>query len=542
MKRILTLLAFTLLSCVSFAQPLSRPKVVIGIVVDQMRWDYIYKFYNSYGNNGFKRLLNGGYVCQNAMVNYLPSHTAPGHSAIYTGSVPSIDGIAGNAFVSNADGLVHDACEDKSVNLIGSTKTGASSPKNLLVTTVGDELKLQTNMKSRTFSVAIKNRGSILPGGHLCNGAYWYDDDLGCFTTSTYYMDKLPDWLVKLNALQWDKKVMENGWHISFADYSLSTADNVKYENNFAKEATPTFPHLFVGQSSKERNLTFEMTPYGNQYTIMMAEALIQGEKVGKGPYTDFLSISFSSVDELAHQFGCNSVEVQDMMLLLDKQLAEFFKFLDETYTPGNYLLFLTADHGGSHNEEFLKDLKIPAGVFEKNSVQDVNQYLKSKFGIDSLVIAFPNYYQFFLNNTLLANNPNISRAAVRQGIIDWALTKPQVLYAIDLYNISGSNLPSKIKEMVMNGYYRPNGGDVQIILNPANYEYLGNAKGNTHGTWSPADTHIPLIFYGWGVNKGETTNEVYTTDIAPTISALLHIQMPNGCIGKPIQGVNKLK
>ncbi len=536
MKKLLVVVFAMVLSSTVFAQKtLQRPKVVIGIAVDQMRWDYIYKFYNLYSDNGFKRLLNNGYVCQNTMVNYLPSHTAPGHTAIYTGSVPSITGIAGNAFIENTDGKLHDACEDKTVNTIGGEKKGSSSPKNMLVTTIGDELRIATNMKSRTFSVAIKNRGSIFPGGHLCNGAYWFDDDLGKFTTSTYYMEKLPDWLVKFNSNPYKKQVMDKGWYLSFKDYSLSTDDNSPYESKFPKENSPTFPHLFTNQSEEERNETFEMTPYGNQYTIMMAQAMIEGEHIGKSAYTDFLSISFSSPDELAHKFGCNSVEIQDMMLLLDKQLSEFFTYLDATYIPGNYLLFLTADHGGSHNAEYLKDIKVPAGVFEKQSVANVNLYLKNKFGVDSLVIGFTNYYQFFLNNPLLAKSP-ISRADVRQAIIDWALEKPEVLYAIDLYNISSANVPTRIIEMVKNGYNRRRGGDVQLILNPANYEYAGKNKGNTHGTWSPADTHIPLIFYGWGVKKGESTVEVYTTDIAPTVSALLHIQMPNGCIGKPIQ------
>ena len=530
MKKILV--ALLLLPIMAFSQ--ARPKVVIGIVVDQMRYDYLYKFNSLYSENGFKRLLSGGFVCQNTMVNYLPSHTAPGHSSIYTGSVPSIHGIPGNAFIENTDGLLHDACEDKTVDLIGSTKKGSSSPRNLLVTTVGDELRIATNMKSRTFSVALKNRGSVFPGGHLAK-SYWYDNDLGAFSTSTYYEKSLPNWLVAFNARHSDDTLMKYGWNLGFSDYSLSTEDNNSYEEPFYKEKSPVFPHTFDKMSDKERHETFCMTPFGNTYTIMMARAMIEGEKIGKGPNTDFLSVSFSSPDELAHQYGCNSVEIQDMMLKLDRDIAGFLSYLDITYGKGNYLLFLTADHGGSHNQQFLKDNNIPAGVFEKNSVQDVNQYLKGKFGVDSLVIAFPNYYQFFLNNPLLAKG-TISRAAVRQSIIEWALDKPEVLYAIDLYNISTSNVPTKIKEMVMNGYNRRRGGDVQLILDPAWYEYAGKTKGNTHGTWSPADTHIPLIFYGWGVKAGESTVEVYTTDIAPTISGLLHIQMPNGCIGKPIQ------
>lgn len=536
-KAFMLIVAMLLLTQISQAQTkaVAKPKVVIGIVIDQMRWDYLYKFQHLYGENGFKRLLNNGYSCQNTMVNYLPSLTAPGHSSIYTGSVPSIHGIAGNEFIENSDGLAHASCEDKSVNLIGSDKKGSSSPKNLFVTTIGDELRLSTNMKSRVFSVAIKDRGSILPGGHLANAAYWYDDDQGSFVTSTYYMNALPDWLVRFNKENSDEDLIKYGWNLKPGDYSLCTKDQTEYEESLIKGKPPVFPYDFSSMDATSRNDVFCKTPFGNTYTIMMARALIQGEKVGKGPHTDMLCISFSSVDELAHQYGLNSVEMQDMIVKLDGDIAGFLSYLDAEYGAGNYLMFLTADHGGSHNQKFLTDLNVPAGVLSKTTVKDLNSMLKDKFGQDSLVIGFTNYYQVFLNNPLLAKG-TVSRPAVRQAIIDWFLEKPEVMYAFDLYNINSANLPTKIKDMVLNGYNRRRGGDVQVILNPAWYEFKGKTKGNTHGTWSPADTHIPLIFYGWNIKKGETTVECYTTDIAPTISALLRIQMPNGCIGKPIQ------
>lgn len=537
MKKLLLFLSIVCITILAQAQTkqVSRPKVVIGLVVDQMRWDYLYKFYPLYGEGGFKRLLNNGYSCQNTMVNYLPSHTAPGHSGIYTGSVPSIHGIAGNAFIENSDGLLHDACEDKSVDLLGSSKKGSSSPKNLLVTTIGDELRLSTGMKSRVFSIAIKNRGSVLPGGHLANAAYWYDDDQGNFTTSTYYMKSLPDWLVSFNSRNLDEDLIKYGWNLKPGDYSLCTPDITDYEESIIKGSPASFPYDFSKMEFSSRNDAFCKTPFGNTYTIMMARACIEGEKIGKGSSTDMLCLSFSSVDELAHQYGLNSVEMQDMMVKLDQDIAGFLTFLDQEYGVGNYLTFLTADHGGSHNQKFLTDLNVPAGVFPKSTVKELNSMLKDKFGMDSIVIAFPNYYQVFLNNPLLSKS-TISRSSIRQAIMDWFLEKPEVLYAVDLYNISTSNLPTKIKEMVMNGYNRRRGGDVQVILNPAWYEYVGKTKGNTHGTWSPADTHIPLVFFGWGIKKGETTVETYTTDIAPTICAMLHIQMPNGCVGKPIQ------
>jgi hypothetical protein len=390
-------------------------------------------------------------------------------------------------------------------------------------------------MKSRVFSVAIKDRGSILPGGHLANAAYWYDDDQGCFTTSSYYMRSLPEWLQRFNKENADEDLIKYGWNLRPGDYSLCTPDANEYEESLIKGVPATFPYDFSKMKPSERNDAFCKTPFGSTYTIMMARALIQGEKIGKGSSTDMLCISFSSVDELAHQYGLNSVEMQDMIVKLDGDIAGFLSYLDAEFGAGNYLMFLTADHGGSHNQKFLTDLNVPAGVFPKTTVKDLNAMLKEKFNQDSLVIGFTNYYQVFLNNPLLAKG-TISRPAVRQAIIDFFLEKQEVMYAVDLYNISSANLPTRIKEMVMNGYNRKRGGDVQVILNPAWYEFKGKTKGNTHGTWSPADTHIPLIFYGWNVKKGESTVEVYTTDIAPTICSMLRIQMPNGCIGKPIQ------
>lgn len=510
---------------------LSRPKAVIGIVIDQGRWDYLYRFYDLYTENGFKRLLKGGYSCQNTHVNYLPSLTAPGHAGIYTGSVPSIHGIAGNSYIENSDMLTHEATEDKSVDLIGSSKKGSASPRNMLVTTVTDELRLATNKKSRVFSISLKDRGSIFPGGRLANAAYWYNSKIG-FTTSTYYMNSLPDWLVKFNKQHNSDTLIKYGWYLSGKDYTLSTADNTPYEEPFPKESEPVFPHC--ASADLDMSEGFEMTPFANTYVSMMVRACIENERIGMTGNTDFLAISYSSPDILGHKMGFNCVEMQDMFLRLDREIATMLSYLDKTYGVGNYLLFLTADHGGSHNQQFLKDMNISAGVFSKSVTSELNAYLKSKYNKDSIVVGFTNYYHFHFNNNVF-NDGSISRPAVRASTIEWLLNKPEIAYAFDLTNISSANIPSKIKEMAMNGYHRRRGGDVQIILNTAWYEYGGKVKGNTHGTWSPADTHIPLIFYGWNIKPGETVTEYYTTDIAPTIAALLHIQMPNGCIGKPI-------
>lgn len=528
----LSLVFNTMAQKAAVTSKLSRPKAVIGIVIDQGRWDYLYRFYDLYTESGFKRLLKGGYACQNTHVNYLPSLTAPGHTGIYTGSVPSIHGIAGNSYIENSDMLTHEATEDKTVNLIGSEKKGSASPRNMLVSTITDELRLHTNKKSRVFSISLKDRGAIFPGGHLANAAYWYNPKLG-FTTSTYYMNTLPTWLVNFNNQHNNEELIKYGWHLSGNDYSLSTPDNTPYEEPFPKEKEPIFPHC----ASEDRDMSdgFEMTPFANTYVSMMVRACIEGEKIGMTGNTDFLAISYSSPDILGHKMGFDCVEMQDMFLRLDKEIATMLSYLDGKYGSGNYLLFLTADHGGSHNQQFMKDLEMPAGVFSKSAVSELNSYLKGKYGRDSLVIGFTNYYHFFFNNTIF-NEGSISRPAVRQSVIDWCLQRPEVAYAFDLTNISNANMPTRIKEMAMNGYNRRRGGDVQIVLNTSWYEYAGKTKGNTHGTWTTDDTHIPLIFYGWNIKPGETTVEYHTTDIAVTIAELLHIQMPNGSIGTPVQ------
>jgi predicted AlkP superfamily pyrophosphatase or phosphodiesterase len=344
-------------------------------------------------------------------------------------------------------------------------------------------------------------------------------------------MDKLRDWLVKFNNRHYQDSLARYGWSTGKYDYSLSTEDNSPYEENFPNEKEPVFPHL---SNSKEMGEGFEMTPLANTYLCSMIRSCIEGENIGGTGNTDFLAISFSSPDILGHKFGINGIEMQDMFLSLDKDISLLLLYLDKKYGENGYLLFLTADHGGSHNANYLKDKKVPAGVFPKTVVPELNSYLKGVYGVDSIVATFTNYYQFYFNNKAFSNG--LSRESVRSTVVDWLQKRPEVLYAYDLNKISSSNLPEKIKQMAINGYYYKRGGDVQALLNTAWYEYAGKEKGNTHGTFSPADTHIPLIFYGWNVKQGETTVEYHTTDIAPTISSMLHIQMPNGSIGSPVQ------
>ena len=522
-----------------------RPKLVVGIVVDQMRWDYLYRFYNRYQNNGFKRLLNEGFSCENTQVNYIPTFTGPGHTCIYTGSVPSIHGIAGNDYIVQATGKSMYCAEDNSVQTVGSeSKAGQMSPRNLLVTTVTDELRLATNFRSKVIGIALKDRGGILPAGHTANAAYWFDDKSGNWITSTYYMKELPQWAKDFN----DEKIAETylklDWNTLYPvdTYLQSTEDNSKYEGKFKGTDAPTMPvktsALYKGNLGLIRS-----TPYGNTISLDFAVAAINGENLGQNNVTDFLALSLSSTDYIGHQFAINSVEIEDTYLRLDRDIANFLTFLDAKVGKGNYTVFLTADHGAAHNTQFLEDHGVPADVWDdKAETKSMNKMLMDKYKADSLVISLDNY-QVNLNYRIL-NYLHLDEEAVKSDCINYLLKLPYVMYAVDQTKTETASIPDALRKRIVNGYNRKNSGVIQIILNPAWFTGHspgdGGPTGTTHGTWNPYDNHIPLVFMGWGIPHGNTAREVHMTDIAPTIAALLHIQAPNGSIGVPIVEITK--
>ncbi|WP_276134541.1 alkaline phosphatase PafA [Polluticoccus soli] len=520
-----------------------RPKLVVGIVVDQMRWDYLYRYYDRYTEGGFKRLMSEGFNCQNTMINYLPSFTGPGHACVYTGSVPSIHGIAANDWLDNITGKYSYCAQDDNVRPVGgSVVAGKMSPKNLMATTVTDELKLATNSRSKVFGVAIKDRGSILPAGHMANGAYWFDDSTGNFVTSSFYGNSLPEWLNKFNLANHDTFVSPD-WSLLYPlnTYKQSVVDDNRYEGPFPGERAPIFPHSVKGfDRSRLGYYGLRYLPYGNTMVFNLAKACINEEKLGQSNDPDFLCVSFSSTDYAGHRFGPNSVEMEDMFLRFDIELAEFLKYLDRSVGKGEYTLFLTADHGAAHNPTFMQDMKISAGSDNDTvTARLLNSHLKNTFGVhDTLVRLFTNY-QVYLNESGIARL-KLDRTQVKAAITDWLGKRPGIAYAIDMELIGRLALPEPIREMAINGYNRKRSGVIQIISEPGWFSGDHGATGTTHGSWNPYDTHIPLLWYGWGIAKGETHRTVYMTDIAPTLAALLKIQMPSGNIGKVIAPVMK--
>lgn len=523
------------------AQPVSRPKIVIGLVVDQMRWDYLYRFYDMYSAGGFKRLMSQGYNCQNTMINYIPSYTAPGHACIYTGTIPSVHGIVANDFVDNFTCNGQYCVVDNSVHMIinGDTSLSSMSPRNLLTTTITDELRLATNFKSKVYGISNKDRGSILPAGHLADGAYWFDENTGNFVSSTYYKNASPAWLGAFNKRRLADTLARVKWETLYpaARYTQSIKDDNSYEGKFPFEKGTGFPHSLSALSGKTKYHNFLFTPGANTIIFKLAEACLDGEHMGQGTSTDFLCVSVSGTDYIGHQFAPNSIEVQDAYLRLDLDIAAFLQLLDKKYGKENYLFFMTADHGAAHNPNYLLDENVPAGFISSNTRADLNSYLQRTFGHDSLAQFWINY-QVYLDEALISK-AGLDREKVKSAVMTYFKEKPEIMYVADLENVEKTTIPEPVRTMVINGYYRNRSGDILAIPNPGWYQGYGDT-GTTHGTWHPYDTHIPLLWYGWHIPAGETYSVVSMTDISATLAALLHIQMPNGCIGKPITEILK--
>ena len=518
-----------------------KPKLVVGIVVDQMRYDFLYRYSEKYSSGGFKRLMNGGFSCRNSHYDYAPTVTAAGHAAIFTGSVPAINGIVGNDWFVQKTGKSIYCVEDTSVHTIGSdTKAGMMSPKNLLVSTITDQLKIANNFQSKTIGIALKDRGAILPAGHTANAAYWFDSKNGDWISSSFYMNDLPKWVKDFNDLKMPKKYMAEGWNtlLPIEQYTESTSDNQIYESKLSGEKTPTFPHELAAQAGNNLMDIIKTTPFGNTLTKDFALAAIQNENLGKGLNTDFLTISFSSPDYIGHSFGPNSIETEDNYLRLDKDISDILTSLDNSFGKDNYLIFLTADHGIVDIPGFWQSQKLPSNVVDFGSImRALESALKANFG-QSEIIRFESNYQFYLDEQIVKEK-KISYSQVYEVIRETLLKRDDIADVVDLHNLSITTLPDYQKNFIKNGYNPRRSGDIMFILNPSHFP--GRNQGTTHGSFYRYDTHVPLIFYGWKISNGETTLRTNISDISPTLADLLNILEPNGSVGNIISGVKKL-
>ena len=539
--RFLVLIVLALLCKSTFSQHRSlpreqsaKPKLVVGLVVDQMRWDYLYRFRQLYTTGGFNRMMKEGFSCENTLISHLPTYTAVGHTGVYTGSVPAFHGVVANYWYDKSLRKTVYCSEDSTVSGVGSnTIAGKMSPVNMWTNSITDELRLSNQFQSKVIGISLKDRGAIFPAGHSANAAYWYDEYVGKWISSTYYMKELPQWVNEFNARDRVSALMAQDWNTlkPITDYKLSDDDVVPYESNVPGEQGNGFPHR-LSAITKEKNSAIRYTPHGNTYTLEFAKAAIQKESLGKGTATDFLAVSLSSPDYAGHEFGPNSIEIQDMYLRLDLEFAAFFSYLDSSLGKGNYLFFLTADHGAAHVSGFLEKHKMPAGIYSESRLgKEINDLVEEKFGFKKAVAKFDNSQVYLQLAEMKKEGKNVD--SIIESIKTFLMAKSFITDVQDLDEIAEATIAEPVKSRIINSYNPKRSGDLQVFFKAGYMDR--DSKGTTHGMWNPYDAHIPLVWMGWGIKPGKTHRETYMTDIAATLAALLNIQMPNGCVGKVI-------
>ena len=515
----------------------TKPKLVVGIVVDQMRWDYVNKFKPFFKTqNGFLRFMNQGASCNNNLISYLPTVTACGHTAVYTGSTPAIHGITGNSWYDNIQQRMVYCVEDNSVQAVGieNNSAGKMSPLNVWTTTIGDELKFATNFKSKVYGISLKDRGAIIPAGHAADGAFWYDSKSGNFISSTYYGKSLPTWLTNYNNAKKVDSFYKLGWSLSLpASVYEAYCDNDQndYESKpFGKEVNG-FPYNLNSYIGKDYGKV-SSTPYGNNLVLDIATQTLINEKMGLDDITDLLAVSFSSPDYIGHAFGPNSWETLDGYIKLDELLAQFFTTLDQQVGKDNYTVFLTADHAVAPIPGYAQKHKIPAGTITDDGIKNEIGKMLSAKGLNPKLISAITEFNIYFNHHLM-DSLQISQDKLTSLITNYLEQKSNIIQVVESRKAAYAPLPQSIRERIVNGFNPQRSGDLMFITKSG--VVGGGNTGTGHGVFYNYDAHIPLLFYGKGIKKGQVNNVNYMTDIAPTITTLLGIQMPSGSIGKPI-------
>jgi predicted AlkP superfamily pyrophosphatase or phosphodiesterase len=538
MKRLLFLLMAVICTFPLRAQENDRnkTKLVVGIVVDQMRYDYLTRFWDRYGDEGFKRLVNEGYNFKNNHFNYVPTYTAPGHASVHTGTVPANHGIIGNNWYNKFEDELVYCTGDESVEPIGTnSNAGKMSPHRMKVTTIADQNRLHTQMRGKTIGVSIKDRGSILPAGHTANAAYWFlGGDEGKFITSSFYMEELPKWVKDFNSSNAAESYFKT-WNTLYPveSYKESGIDINDFEYGFKGKADASFPYDLA--ALRNDNSEFDLitqTPFGNDLTLDFALAAIKAEELGQDEDTDFLTLSFSSTDKVGHNFGVNSKEIEDTYLRLDKNIATLLQYLDENIGKEAYTIFLTADHGGGDVSAYLESVKIPAGYFNSEDfIENLHTFVIGEFGETNLISEIYNDQVFFNYQALY--DAEINADELEDKIAQYILKQDQIDRVYTRSQLENGSYTRGMGAAIQQGFNQKRSGDVVYVLDPAVVSY--SKKGSMHGSGFTYDTHAPLIFFGNGVQHGSTTERSEIVDIAPTVSALLGISLPNAATGKPL-------
>ncbi|MDB6130393.1 MAG: alkaline phosphatase [Verrucomicrobiales bacterium] len=516
----------------AFSSIAQTPKLVVAILVDQFRYDYLERFDRQFAKNGFNLFVNKGVFMTYARYNYCPTVTGPGHASFLSGSTPALHGIIANDWIDKKTKKQIYCCDDSSVFGVGTaTNLSKMSPRNFIGSNFADQMRL--HYQSKVVGISMKDRGAILPAGKKPAGAYWFESKSGNFVTSSYYRQELPNWVAEFNSRKRAAQFTGATWNRLLNAASYQYPDGMAGEGRLAGETNSVFPHR-INYTEKEGFEAIMPTPYGNQVLEEFAEATVEAEKLGQGSSPDLLCISFSAIDYAGHKFGPYSQEVQDVTLRLDRQLASFFTYLDKKIGLANVEMVLTADHGVTPTPEFSREQGLDGQRFnELEFMVELMSRLNARFGPGKYFIQ-PKLYGgnlFFNHDTLHLNNA--SPEDVSSFIRDFAFASGFFQACYSRGQLLEGRTPGMIGRLAENGYNPERGGDMMLILKPFILPLTGKT-GTTHGTPYNQDTHVPVLFYGSGFKKGRYADEFYITDIVPTLCASLHMDEPSGCVGKP--------
>jgi hypothetical protein len=537
-------LCLSLAGIAAAAEPAS-PKLVLQVTVDQMRGDFPMRYKDRLGKGGFRYLMEKGTHYANAHFKHADTETPIGHAALFTGTYPAYNGIvAGNWFDADKGRVIYN-CEDDRYPMIGKepAKGKGRAPSNLLSSTIGDELVISNNRRSRMFSVSIKDRGAILPGGHA-GKAFWYSKRNGSFVSSTYYYKEYPGWVKEWNAKKCADKYKDTSWRLlhDASTYVFGKDDDRPFEVDMFGLGT-TFPHTVKGDS-KSFYASLIATPFGDELTADFAKTLIKAEKVGQGKYTDFMAISFSVTDYIGHVFGPSSLEAEDNVLRVDRLLADLFEFIDDEIGLKNTLVVLSADHGMCEAPEYMQSLGFEVGRLTSETVVKgaIKKALEEKLGLPGAAIRLYEHPYVYLNEEEIEKT-KYSIAEVETAVAEEIIKIPGIIGAVTRTDLlKGAFAPTPVNKAILNNFHPKRSGHIHVIADQFWYFYYQmdttTKIAAIHCSPWTYDTYVPIFFAGQGIPSQRITRPVTPYDIAATIATLLEIKPPSGSVGIPLTEV----
>ena len=498
----------------SAAVPLKKPKLILTIVIDQFRYDYLTRFRGDY-KGGLARLLNSGAVFTNAYYEHFPPLTAIGHSTVLSGATPATSGIVSNEWIDRESSTEVSSVTDDRTRLLGGSPVNGASPRRLLVSTLGDELKMANNGQTKVIGVSIKDRSAILPAGRMANGAFWFEPASGNFVSSDYYFAALPAWAAKYNTSRVVDKYLSRGW--------------IPFDGKPGATAYSTLP----AQTGKIFYDALERTPYGNEIIEQFSEAAIEGEKLGRNSSTDVLTVSFSSNDRIGHTLGPDDPQIRDIAIQTDRIIGQLLQFAESKAGAGNVIVILTADHGVAPVPSVNAKRHMPGGVIPPLAIRKAMQSaLSARFGEGEWILSKQHFQTPYLNRPLILSKKlneeeaqNIAAAAVRAlpGVAR-VYTRSQLL--------RGELLDDLVDHRVRQGFNAERSSDLFVIGQPY-WLIQAEPTGTTHISPYNYDTHVPVILMGPGIKPGRYNGKIAVNDIAPTLATMMDVEVPSGSVGR---------